>query len=104
MNGDGSELAEIALVFELLTNAQDQILHARRCARPAASPSPWNSHPVNALKTFADSTPHPALDSRQRYAESPRDRSPRARTPGRADDVLAASLDAVFCSRMLLKK
>jgi len=103
-NGYGAKFAQIAFLQEVLTNSQNQILHADGSGRSSAPPSTRKPRPVDTIQSLACSTVHPTLYGRQSDPKLHRHRTQRESAPHCANDTLPPSLKPVFCSRRLLEK
>ncbi len=99
LNHDGTVFTEVALVTELFTNSQDQILHAKRRGDLLASTTSWFIEPGDAVNTVIGGAPHPTLNGPQSYTKLPRHPPLRASPPHSAHDLLTTRFNLVFCSR-----
>jgi hypothetical protein len=99
LDHDGTVVTEVALVTELFTNSQDQILHAKRRGDLLASSTSWPIEPGHAVNTVIGGAPHPTLNGPQSYAKLPRHPPLRASPPHSVHDLLTTRFNLVFCSR-----
>ena len=99
LDGHGTVFTQVALIAELLTNSQDQILDARRRGTFLASSTSWPIEPDHSVNTLIGGALHPTLNGSQCHAKLLRHRTLRASPSNSSYDLFATRFNPVFCSR-----
>ena len=99
LDGRCTVLTQVALMAELLTNSQDQILSARRRGDFLAPTTARNARPNDAFQPLVPSVTHPPLHGCQCHTKLLCHRPLRASPSNSSDELFATRFNPVFCSR-----
>jgi hypothetical protein len=95
----GAILAQVALVAELLTNSQDQILDASRRGDFRAPTTAGHARPNDAIQSLVPSVTYPTLDGCQCHTKPLCHRTLRASPSNSPYEIFAPRFNPIFCSR-----
>jgi hypothetical protein len=95
----GAVLSQVALLPELLTNSQDQILNAGRRGDLLASSPAGPIEPDHASNTIIAGALYPTLNSSQCHTKLPSHRTLRPTPSNSTNNLLSTRFNPVFCSR-----
>ncbi len=95
----GTVLAQVALVAELFTNSQDQILDASRRGDFRAPTTARPARPNDAIQSLVPSVTYPTLHGGQCHTKHPCHRTLRASPSNSTYEIHAPRFNPIFCSR-----
>jgi hypothetical protein len=95
----GTILAQVALVAELLTDSQDQILDVSRRGDIRAPTTARHARPNDAIQSLVSSVAHPTLHGCQCHTKLLCHRTQRASPSNSSYEIFAPRFNPIFCSR-----